>query len=244
MSSIFEEDFIIKYDDINPNANTVSDIALLRFFQEIAGKHADSVGYGFSDISSTKLTFLVLAWKFKIYDRPIYGDKITIKTWPRKSVKSIYYRDFEIYKNNIKIGIATSKWVLINTDTHNMILNNFNILAKLPPNNNSVFEEEIKKIPIPEDFNNIFKYKILRRDIDTNNHVNNTVYLSLAYECLPEEIYNNLDYNLVEIMYKSEATLNNEIIAKFSQIDKNCFIVVISDVNSDDLHCVIKYTKI
>lgn len=244
MNSIFEEDFVIKYDDINPNSNTISDTALLKFLQEIAGKHADSVGYGFSTISSTKLTFLVLAWKFQIYNRPIYGDKITIKTWPRKSIKSIYYRDFEIFKDNIKIGIATSKWVLINTDTHDMILNHSDILTKLPPNNNSVFGEEIKKLQIPENIDNIFKYKILRRDLDTNNHVNNTVYLSLAYESLPEEIYRNLDYNLIEIMYKSETKINSEIIAKFSKIDKNCFIVVISDANSDDLHCVIKYTKI
>ena len=244
MSSVFEESFVIKYDDIDANTQKISDLAFLRFFQYIAGRHADSLGYGLKDIPRTNLTWLVLGWKFEVFNRPLYGDKILIKTWSRKAIKSIYYRDFEVFnENGEKICIATSKWVLINTVTHEMVFDNSEISKKFSPNNVSVFDSEMKKIILPEHFDNSFDYKILRRDIDTNNHVNNTSYLSIAYECLPESIYKNLIYNSVEIMYKSECSINDTVTAKFTKIDENSFILVVSNAVSNDLHWIIKYQK-
>lgn len=243
MSAIYEDNFIINYDYINFNTKKVSDLGLLHIFQEIACRHASVLGYGLNDIPNTHLTWLVLGWKFKIFKRPIYEQKIFIKTWPRKAIKSIYYRDFEVFdETGKKLCIATSKWVLINTETHNMVLENDEVSKKFIQNPVNVFDEEIKKINIPESFQNTFEYKILRRDIDTNAHVNNTIYLSLAYECLPEEIYNNLDYSLIEIMYKNECTINDTVLINYSET-KNGFIVAITNKFNNDIHCVIKYSK-
>ena len=119
MESIYENYFTVGYGDININTLEISDLGLLKIFQEMACSHASIFGYGLNDIPNTHLTWLVLGWKFKIIKRPVYTQKILVKTWPRKSVKSIYYRDFELFsESGEKLCVATSKWVLVNTDTH------------------------------------------------------------------------------------------------------------------------------
>ena len=45
------------------------------------------------------------------------------------------------------------------------------------------------KISIPEKFSNEIIYKVARRDIDLNGHMHNLYYLDLAYEVLPQDIY-------------------------------------------------------
>ena len=89
------------------------------------------------------------------------------------------------------IAIASSRWTLVNLLTER--------ISKVPPEmaekysflDKSVFEEpNFEKILEPQDSTLTFEYTVQRRDIDANNHVNNTNYISLAYEALPEEIYN------------------------------------------------------
>lgn len=243
MESIYENYFTVGYGDININTLEISDLGLLKIFQEMACSHASIFGYGLNDIPNTHLTWLVLGWKFKIIKRPVYTQKILVKTWPRKSVKSIYYRDFELFsESGEKLCVATSKWVLVNTDTHALVSQNEDIFKKFAPNPVTVLSDEIKKIPVPDTFQNSVEYKILRRDIDTNDHVNNTIYLSLAYECLPEEVYKKLDFNLIEIVYKHECILNDTVLINYSAT-KNGFIVAIKNKYNDNLHAVIKYSN-
>ncbi len=73
--------------------------------------------------------------------------KIHIKTWGRDMAKAITYRDFEIYNNQKELcAIATSKWVLVNTETGRITRITDEIASKYQPENNSVYEEkEIEK---------------------------------------------------------------------------------------------------
>ena len=48
---------------------------------------------------------------------------------------------------------------------------------------------EIEKINMPDNFDTTMEYTVKRRDIDLNFHMHNLYYLDLAYEVLPEEVY-------------------------------------------------------
>lgn len=76
-------------------------------------------------------------------------------------------------------------------------------------NRKNVFDEEIKKIELPDLDNlpdNIMvtekPYLIQRRDIDINGHLHNVSYLEAALEAVPEDIYKNVDFNYIRIEYK------------------------------------------
>ena len=62
--------------------------------------------------------------------------------------KAITYRDFEIYNEQKELcAIATSKWVLVNTETGRLTRITDEITNKYQPENKSVYpERELEKI--------------------------------------------------------------------------------------------------
>ena len=68
--------------------------------------------------------------------------------------------------------------------------------------------------------------------------MHNLYYLDLAYEALPEDVYNNRPYDNVRIMYKKEIKLGDTVICKYSN-ENDKHIVVITDKN-EAIHAIIE----
>ncbi len=240
---IFEHDFLINFDNIKKDGK-LSEISLLNFLINIAGMHSDTVGYGLKDIPKTDITFLLIAWKVKIFERPSCLEKIHIKTWANAFYKVTCTREFEVYNQEGKlIAIASTKWAMIKVSTHTLTKIDHEIMDAYQNIDKKVFQGEIEKLSEPEKIDNSFSYKIQRRDIDTNNHVNNLKYLEIGMESIPEEIYENFSYTNLEVMYKNECKLGYEIICNFSKISEDESYVVIRSKDLSKLHCIIKFSK-
>lgn len=237
---IYVQKFKLKYEDIG-RSNKFNIKSLISYLQEIAGAHSSLVGYGLNDISRTHVTWILLDWKVKMFSHPHYDEDLTINTWPRILEKFYSYRDFEVYdsKQNL-VAIASSKWILINTETKrieritNKISEDFGIVDQ------KVFDENIDEKPsIPDNLSLTFKYIVQRRDIDTNGHVNNLHYIDYALEALPEEIYNANEFNNIEIHYKKEIKYKAKINCYYA-FDQQKHIIVIKNEDNSILHSVIK----
>lgn len=236
---IFEKNYTIGSRDIRAD-HKASNKAFLKYLENIACKHSDEVGYGINTIEKTKVVWILLDWKFKVIERPIYGQTIKVRTWSRKMEKCYAYRDFEVYdENENKLAIATTRWVLLDVDTRK--------IQRLPESlaeeyksepERSVFEEEIDKLREQQAEDISIKLKIRRTDIDINNHVNNLNYLDLAYEALPEHIYNS-DLKNVRITYKHQIEPGETVnISYLKEETKN--IITIKDENKENLHAIVE----
>ena len=236
---IFEGKVKVRCLDIGKN-NKLTTRGFMEYLQEVAGMHSDLVGYGLNDIPKTNLTWLILNWKIQIFSYPNFNTTLTIKTWARIIAKTHSYRDFEVYDDdNNLIAIATSKWVLVNSETKTIcrisdeIKNAYSFIDK------SVFKTSMdEKIKPPADSTFVYDYTVQRRDIDTNRHVNNLYYLDFAYESLPEKVYNSFNCNTTEIIYKKEIKYKEKIACYYSFID-NKHVVTIKNVSSDIVHAII-----
>ena len=238
---VFTKNFYVSFLDINEN-NELSNKGILRLMQEVAGLHSASLGFGLNDIDKTGFAWLILNWKLKVFYRPKWNTYITVNTWSRKKTPLFAYRDLEIYddKNNL-VAIATSKWLLFNV--------NKKALSKITPEvneafnevNKSVFNDEFnEKLKEPENSIFAYNYKIQKRDIDTNHHVNNLIYLDYAYEALPDDVFFNTDFSNIEIMYKHEAKINDVISVFYSNDENGNYTITIKDENNKNLHAIIK----
>lgn len=79
----------------------------------------------------------------------------------------------------------------------------------------------------------------MRRDIDINKHVHNLYYLDYANEALPEEIYKDARFDNIEIMYKKQIKLGDEINCYYSkEEDKN--IITIKSKDDKILHAIVE----
>lgn len=238
---IYEYKTHIEYSDIDEN-NTLSQKGLLRILEEAAGLHSGVAGYGLNDIPKTHLSWMILNWKLQIFKKVIWNSKILVKTWIRSRNKLFSFRDFEVYDedNNI-IAIASSKWVLFDTEKLTIsrmtpeIINSYGIVDK------AVFNTEINdKEAEPENSTFVYDYQIQKRDIDTNHHVNNLYYLDFAINALPENIWNQPFANL-EIIYKKQIKLNETIkcFYSYNEINKQ-HIVTIKSSDLKTIHSIIK----
>lgn len=198
--------------------------------------------YGLLDIPKTNLVWLLLDWKLQVIKRPKYADKIIAKTWARYANKLYTYRDFEVYnENNELVAIATSKWVLVDVSKGRITKIENEIFEKYTPElDKSVFNivelEKLTEIEV-EDSRKI--YLPSRDDIDMNNHVHNLAYLKLAYEVLPDEIYENNNFNTVRINYKKEIKYGENILCKYI-FENGKHIITIKDENDKVLHSIIE----
>lgn len=220
----------------------ISNKGFLSILQDIAEMHSASVGYGVTDIDKTNYSWALLNWKVQFINRPKYGETLTIKTWSRYSTKLYSYRDFEIYdsKQNL-IGIASSKWVLIDVSKGRIAKLEDEIMSLYNPEDKSVFNiVEIDKIDEPSDITSTINYTIRKADIDVNNHVNNLCYVDIALEAFPGTTNEFNSCNNFEIMYKHQIRIDDEIDVSYSVQNNENYVVIKSD-NDTKLHSIIKW---
>lgn len=237
--NVYERFFHVEICDIDTN-NKLTNYGILRMMQEIGASHSDSLGISINHLNEMPYTWLLLNWKLKVFSRPAWNSKLLVKTWPTSSDKLFAYRDFEILtESNQLVAQATSKWVLININTLSVEKPSKEIIDVYKPFSPSAFEEPISKLKEPNEYEYISNYTITRNDLDINGHANNLSYLKIAINILPDDVYENIDFKNLEIMYKKECKLGDELSCIYSQKD-GVHTVVIKSKDLSLLHCIIE----
>ncbi len=238
---IYKEKFKIGLKDVW-KGKEVSNRAILEYLENIAAYHSDSIGYGIRSSEKTNLSWILLDWKVKIIKRPEYGKVLEIHTWSREIVKFYAYRDFEIYDEDHNLCvIASSKWLLINNQTGKIMKVEEEMAKKYESEvGKSVFNErEIEKTKVPKNYKNSIIYQTKRKDIDIIGHMHNLYYLDIAYEALPEEVYQQRPFDEIRIMYKKEIKLGENVICQYTYEEEK-HIVVIKSADEKVLHAVVE----
>ena len=232
--------YIIGLTDVG-KYNKISNKAIIKILENIGGMESEEAGYGLNEIETTYLSWILLAWKIKIIKRPKYNEEITAKTWAREANKVFTYREYQIFDANGELCvIATSKWTLIDIRTLKLASISDEVISKYEFYNTSVFENgTIDKLKEPLTQISQIDYKVLRSQIDVNQHVHNLYYLDFAYEALPEEVYNKEEANNIEIMYKKQIKLDDKIMCIYAK-ENNADIVTIKSEDKKILHAIVK----
>ena len=235
---IYEEEMKTGLEDVEKNG-LITNRTILRILENIGSYHSDKVGYGLLDIEEKGVSWFLLDWKIKVIKRPIYGEKLLVRTWGRNVKKVTTYRDYEIYNEKKELCvIGTSKWALMDTKNKKITRITQDVIDSYKLEDKSVFEElEIEKINIPDSFTNTYTFKPTRRNIDVNGHMHNIHYLELAYETLPEDVYIKRPYDNIRITYKKEIKLGDVITCNYVFKD-NKHIVVLK--NEDTINSVVE----
>lgn len=223
--------------------DVVTNKSILSILENIAGAHSAYVHYTFENLSKQNLTWVLLNWKLQVLKRVKADTNIKVQTWGRSATKIIVNRDFKVFdEEGTLCAIATSKWCLLDTTTGK--------IAKLPENITEIYHgfhdesvfgiEDVPKLEEPKlEPLNVDSYKIRRFDLDLNKHVHNLNYLNIAYELLPEDVYDGSELNNVEILYKRELKYG-DIVKSYLYKQDNSYIIVLKSEDNTILHSIIK----
>lgn len=238
--AIYEEKYKVSVSHIGMS-NQITNKGILSLLETIACSHSDMVGYGITDMHATHLSWVLLNWKVKILKRVSYSNIVTIKTWSKPGNKFQTYRDFEMLDEDGNIVcIATTKWALVSTEKGSLVSITDDIIGRYEPEEKNVFDNpDIPKLSQLENYSKEFTYTVLRNDIDVNQHMHNLNYLYLAYETLPEDVYNSPECNNMEIMYKKGIKLGETVKCLYSYSD-SAHIVTIKSNDESQLHAIVK----
>ena len=234
----------VRYDDVDQN-NSLTTKGFLKYLLEAANLHSNMAGYGIDDIPNTNVNWIILNWKLHVYHYPCTNEAIHIRTWTRNNTNLYSYRDFEVIDNiGNRIAIATSKWILINNKTRKITKISDEIINSYGPVENNILNTNLDKLKEPSiEYTNTFNYTFMRRDLDTNKHVNNLNFFDFAIEALPIDVYENINFNDIEVFYKKQCFLNDKIACLYCLNNKNEHTVVIKSEDLKNLHAILIFKE-
>lgn len=236
---LYEYKTVMRYQDIGED-NRLSDRGVLNILGEAAGSHAEKIGYGLTYAMETGFVWMLLYWKIKVLKRPSWRTEITVKTWVRNIEKVASWRNFEVYDEAQElVAIGTTKWAFIDTNTGRPAKITEEMGEAFGPIEKDIFDEETNgKLQESENMQKIYEYTSERRDIDVNHHVNNVIYLDLAYNAFSEN--SKLDFDNFEIYYKKQIKLG-ETVSVFYENENNIHTVSVKSGDEKTLHAILKF---
>ena len=207
----------VAYPDVDQHFH-LSISGAIRMMQEAAAIHSDSLGYSFRTVHLTRVHWLIVGWRVRMIRKVRWNETLHVHTWPRTMSRVTSERDFEI-KNEAgeTVCAATSNWILVSSDTGRATRVTPQIAAAYPLTPEPAFQDELQ-IPDMEEGQLTYVGKVLRRDLDTNNHVNNLIYRDYAKQALPEEIYNH-PFRELSVKYSRQLLLGDTFHCIYSHAD-------------------------
>lgn len=192
--------------DVYPNS-TLKPSALQHYMQQLAREDCDEMGCTYIMMRDVNMVFVMTKLGIDIYE-PIFAyDEITIKTYNNRVSGVTFEREFEIFKNERKVGHATTQWVIVKYDNR-QIVRPRDFPFEIPAHN-----LDCGSVVLPRAINAentlLSAERIVRlSDLDENDHLNNCVYSDIAMDVIPYDRKDDF-VKSVRIIFKQEARIDD-----------------------------------
>lgn len=205
--------YLVGYSDVDSN-NKMRLSRIVDMLQNVATWHSNSIGYGTSKMMELKWGWLVLAWKIKVLEYPVADEEIEIRTWSKPQRGLHAYRAFEIVDNNNKtLVLAESSWILYDLENKKPLRLPTEMMEKYGAIDRNALEDGISKFKDEKIEGEKLEITVMKRDIDTNHHVNNAKYIEFFEEILPNDVL----LKEIEIHYKHQTLLGEKLLLTLNE---------------------------
>ena len=211
-SAVFTQQFDIQSHHIGPDFE-VSLQYLLGCMQTTADLHVDSHRLGWKDLHAKGCFWAIYRMGLRINRLPRKYDHITVRTWANPPQGIFQPRSFEVVDQQGDVYLyAQSLWIILDDKTFQ------------PITIESVMDTDVVSLlggdhsfPIPlkvplakgETVFPAVTRNVLYSDIDTNLHVNNTVYARWVLDSIPAEFLQSHRLSEMILNYVQQAHLGD-----------------------------------
>ncbi|MBO5371707.1 MAG: acyl-[acyl-carrier-protein] thioesterase [Lachnospiraceae bacterium] len=207
---MYRLDSIVRYSEVDTGRNMrVS--AILDLLQDSCIFQSEEVGVGVDYLKENHRAWVLSSWQVVIKRYPKMGEKLTAFTWPYNFKSFMGYRNFKIEDEKGEvIAYANSIWVFLDTQKGRPVKAAEDVISRYPLEPAFEMTCADRKLQLREDMQEQEKIRIQRFHIDTNQHVNNSKYVMMAEEYLPE----GFKVGELRAEYKKAAVLMDTIYPK------------------------------
>lgn len=219
------KEYEIKFTDCDPYDN-LKPASLLSFLEESACLSADELGFGYSAVAPKNLGFIIVNYYIELSRSVKLGEILELHTWPIRPKNVTFFRDFELYVKGVKVGVATTRWCMIDTRTFKMMPVSafFGDLDFESYNTERSIEFNAWKIPMLSDGELAYTKAVSYSDYDHYFHVNNTKYADFLIDTFSVEEMENKYIKKLQITYVKQCKIGDKI-ELFKKSDGNIMLV-------------------
>lgn len=212
----------IRYSEVDSNKQlTLTGVA--NYFQDCSTFQSEDLGLGIEVLSQAKRAWILNSWQIVVKRLPALGERITTGTWPY-DIKGFYgYRNFIMKDAKDKVcAVANSLWVYMDTVSGHPARVSPDIAAFYKNEPKYPMEYASRKLRLPDNLVEQPPFFVASANIDTNNHVNNSQYILMAEEYLPE----GFQAKELRVEYRNAAVLGDCIYPKVSCQEEQCTVAL------------------
>ena len=214
--SVYKKEIMIESRDVSMSAK-LRPSAFLQLFQEIAGEHSSSLGYGYEMTHTNHVMWIIVKNHVIFHELPSYTDQVVLSTWvsDRRHLMFPRYCRMETPDGRPLVD-AASYYVLVDYNTrqavfpeqfdidHSGDLTGYEIA--LPGRTHLPGLTESAPFTIPYSY------------IDLNRHMNNVRYIDLAEDVLRLS-QTGREIRELTIEYINEAKLGETLMLSWAEKD-------------------------
>lgn len=186
----------VRYSEVDENWRLTIP-ALIDYLQDCSTFQSDLLGMGPEHIASTKLAWMLSAWKIEIRELPRFNDEIVVSTWATGFKGLRASRNFTVRR----AGDATDAGPIVRADSSwFMFDSNKGLPVRTPENESAPYLADAEKdapldmpaiphvVRIEDEGEPLVPVQVTAAHLDTNHHVNNAQYVAIALGALGERM--------------------------------------------------------
>jgi acyl-ACP thioesterase len=231
----FERGFPVRYHELDSHGNA-SPVTLLNYLQDTAGLHAAQLGIAVSHLRRLGLTWVLSRVHLVIEQYPRAEETVVVKTWPATRQGLFSCREFELTGDRgTAYGRATTSWAALNLLSRRPVKLEEH-LPEYPLFPRRAVDDDFASLPaFPDHATREIQFHVLRSDLDSNHHVNNTIFARWALEAVPDDIAAGRLTEL-EISFRAEALYGETVISRcFAGQDCLCLHQIVNRESGREL---------
>lgn len=218
----------VRYSEVDSNGK-LTWLALMDYFQDCSVFHSEKENLSVEYLKENHIAWVLSSWQICVNRMPHLAEKIVTQTWAY-GLKGFYgYRNFAMNdEQGERLAYANSVWVLMDTQSGRpvripqIMVDRYGLEPQLP------MECSERKIVLPEEYEEQESFIVPQYFIDTNRHMNNSRYMQMALEYLPEYFA----AGEVRVEYRKAAVQGDMLTPRVSRLEKQIVVALCAEDGS------------
>ncbi|MCI5648595.1 MAG: acyl-[acyl-carrier-protein] thioesterase [Fusicatenibacter sp.] len=216
----------IRYSEIGENGKLTL-LGLINYFQDCSTFQSEEIGHGVEYLKKLGRAWVLSAWQIHINRLPSLGESVQVGTW------AYGYRGFTGLRNFVmetaggeRLASANSIWAYVDVASGRPIRVTEDVVRIYGEEEPLKEDFGARRILLAEQMEEEEPFLVRPHHLDTNHHVNNGQYISMAEEYLPKQ----MEIHSLRAEYKQQAHLNDMIYPMKKRDQEGC-LVALNDKN-------------
>jgi medium-chain acyl-[acyl-carrier-protein] hydrolase len=208
---ILEKHFTIKPNDADFRCR-VKISSLINYYIEAAWLHAETLKFGFSDLSPIDLGWVLARLKLNLYKLPSWPGELYLNTWPKGMNRMQYIRDAEMFDGNKEtIANITSAWMVVDRETKRPKLYREDDPLLFLHTEKHAIDERIPALKFTGNPTSTTPFTVHYSDLDMNRHLTTIRYIDFMFDTYDQQFIAEHEPREITLNFMREIPLGSHL---------------------------------